>query len=301
MGYGLPGAPIALFVYRRPMHTRRTLVALANAEGAQDSDLHIFADGSKGSRDAAAVDAVREVASAATGFRSVRLIERDQNLGLSSSIQLGVSELTSRFGRVIVLEDDVLVGRHFLTFLNRALDHYESAESVMQVAGHMFPVQAKVLPQSFFLPFVTTWGWATWERAWRKFDASGCGASQLQEDDRLRYAFNLEGAYDYWEMLQQQLSGHISSWGVLWNLSVFLNKGLVLYPRISLVANIGQDGSGVHGDRSGEARAAASDFLPEGFPVPMVDQMAYAAVTRYLRARRNPVRRLLARMRRHIA
>lgn len=240
-------APIVLFVYNRPEHTRRTLAALAANPLAIDSDLIIYADGPKKPEHAPSVGQAREVARSASGFKSVRLIERDENQGLARSIIGGVSEVCSEYGRAIVVEDDLLVAPQFLTFLNRGLERYADEPNVFQVSGYMFPVSTQSSSDGLFLPLISCWGWGTWQRAWCHFDPSAVGYVQLEHDPELRARFNLEGHYDYFGMLRDQIEGKIDSWGVRWLLSVFLQGGLVLYPPSSLVQNIGVDGTGTHG------------------------------------------------------
>jgi len=240
-------APIALFVYNRPDHTRRTLDALAASPLAIESDLIIYADGPKKPEHAPSVRQARDVARGASGFKSIRLIERDENLGLADSIITGVSEVCSEHGRAIVVEDDLLVAPQFLTFLNRGLERYADEPNVFQVSGYMFPVPTESASDALFLPLISCWGWGTWQRAWSQFDPSAPGFNRLERDPELRARFNLDGNYDYFGMLKDQVEGRIDSWGVRWLLSVFLKGGLVLYPSRSLVQNVGVDGSGTHG------------------------------------------------------
>ena len=240
-------APIALFVYRRPWHTARALEALAKAEGAMDSDLHIFSDASRDASAAADVRAVRQLIRAASGFRTVRIVERDTNWGLARSIVEGVSTLVSEYGSVIVLEDDLEVAPMFLSYMNTALMGYEDVPQVKQIAGYMFPVaSAERLPESFFLPLTTSWGWATWARAWGEGPAP---ASVLLAKVASRAdiaAFSLNGAYNYLGMLQEAAGGHVDSWAIRWYAQTWLAGGLILYPRASMLTNAGMDGSGTH-------------------------------------------------------
>ncbi|MBL0226753.1 MAG: glycosyltransferase, partial [Geobacteraceae bacterium] len=113
-------APVTLFVYNRPWHTRRTIESLQLNDLAADSDLFIYADGPKSSDHAGVVQEVREFIRGIGGFKSITVIEREQNLGLARSIIFGVSEVVNKFGRIIVLEDDLVTSRHFLQFMNRA-------------------------------------------------------------------------------------------------------------------------------------------------------------------------------------
>ena len=103
-----PLAPIALFVYNRPEHTRTTLEALKANHGADQSDLIVFCDGARTSEDEPSVAAVRRLAHHALGFRSVQVVERPKNLGLANSIIGGVTDVLTRYDRVIVMEDDLL-------------------------------------------------------------------------------------------------------------------------------------------------------------------------------------------------
>jgi hypothetical protein len=171
---------------------------------------------------------------------------RETNFGLARSIIDGVTRLCQEYGRVIVVEDDLITSPHFLSYMNDALTRYEHEDRVMQVSGYMFPARLGVARQGLFLNFPTSWGWATWKRAWDKFDLKAVAYSVLKDNPEMIHAFNLDGRYDYYSMLQSCLSGRAESWAIRWHLTVFMNKGLVLYPSETLVENIGFDGSGVN-------------------------------------------------------
>ena len=239
-------APIVLFVYNRPEHTRRTLAALAANPLASESDLIVYADGPRKPEHAALVEAVRTVVRGISGFRSLKLIERETNLGLAKSIIAGVSTACDMFGCAIVIEDDLIVAPQFLHFMNAALERYRDSPQVHQVSGYLFP-GCEGDEHIRFLPLTTTWGWATWQRAWSLFDKEASSIGRLRSDSGFRNRFDLNGAYDYSGMIESQLRGAIDSWGIRWYLSVFAQGGLTVYPGKSLVENIGFDGSGTHG------------------------------------------------------
>lgn len=239
-------APIAVFVHARPAHTRRMIESLQANPAARASDLFVFADAPKKPEQAQAVRDVRELVRGIEGFASVTLIERERNLGLSGSITDGITRLCAERGRVIAVEDDLVVAPGFLEFLNRGLDRYAAAEHVFQISGYMYPGRYGE-HEAFFLPMISCWGWATWKRAWAHYDGKMSGFGQLTADESLRRRFNLNGAYDYFSMASQQYNQSLDSWGIRWHLSVFLKDGLVLYPPTSLVENAGTDGSGTHG------------------------------------------------------
>lgn len=276
--------PIALFVYRRADHAQRALQALKACAGFDPARLWVFSDGPKSAAQAGDVEAVRRMVKAEIPGATV--VEQPQNMGLARSITTGIARLLADHDRVIVLEDDLLAASDFLAWMDAALDHYQEDAQVMQVSGHMFGVD--IGPDPVLLPFITTWGWGTWRRAWQQFDPSLTGADELVEDRTLRKQFDIDGAYPYSRMLREQLAGRVDSWGVIWNWSVFSKKGLVVYPPKSRIRNVGMDGAGTHGSRGAsqklfDGRAADAPMMPVRFPSPALSPKALSRVASALR------------------
>lgn len=238
-------APIALFVYNRLVHAQTTIEALQRNALAPNSDLIVYSDGAKDVRDLDAVLKVRNYLKDVDGFKSVRVVERETNVGLANAIIGGVTEVCAAHGRVIVLEDDLMTSPAFLDFMNAALNLYETDELVGSIHGYWYPMKA-LLPQSFFLRGASCWGWATWSRAWRCFEPDARVLLTELEQRNLTGAFDLEGAMSYTAMLRNQLAGKVDSWAVRWHASMFLANKLQLSPSGSLVKNIGFDGTGTH-------------------------------------------------------
>lgn len=239
-------APIALFVYNRLSHTRQTVEAILLNEEAAESDIYIFSDAP---RDVTVYEMVSEVRSyirSIEGFKTITIIERETNFGLAQSIIGGVTTLCEDYGKVIVLEDDLVTSPNFLSYMNNALHKYEKENSVMQIAGYMFPVNLELDEDALFMSFISSWGWATWQRAWKYLDIGAKGYPILEKDLKLRNKFDLDGHYSYFKMLKAQQQGKTQSWAIIWYLSVFLKDGLILYPKKTLVSNLGFDGSGVN-------------------------------------------------------
>jgi glycosyltransferase involved in cell wall biosynthesis len=237
-------APIALFAYNRVEHLRRTLEALKNCDLAKESKLYIFSDGPKTSQDEYAVAKVRDMVKGADGFAHVRVVARQRNLGLAASIIDGVSELCRAYGQAIVLEDDLVVARSFLRFMNEALRLYRDEKAVMQVSGYVLPMAGITrLGDTFMCRVASSWGWATWDRAWSCFNPDSQRLlAQLRPAARRR-RFDVENSYPYYEMLKKHATGKMDVWGVRWYASMFLEGGLCVYPTESLVQNIGMDAS----------------------------------------------------------
>jgi len=240
-------APIAIFCYRRPDHLRRTLQSLMQCEGFEGGPVFVFGDGPRSEDEISNVVETRSVAKSLLGNRAEYHF-RDKNAGLARSVIEGVNDVVGRFGRVIVIEDDLELAPGFLTYMNRALDRYADNESVFQVSGYIYDTpELSSKRTALFLPFISSWGWATWQRAWNYFDADAREWLTLRSDRQARRRFNLDYSYDYTTMLFHQMTGQGQSWAIRWYWAVFKANGLVLYPPVSLVRNVGLEGSGTHG------------------------------------------------------
>jgi glycosyltransferase involved in cell wall biosynthesis len=275
--------PVALFAYRRPHHLRKVVESLLANPEASDTDLVIFSDAAKSDEDQESVNAVRSCANAVSGFRKVTVVERDKNYGLSKSITDGVTALCEEYGRVAVVEDDVVVSPFFLSWINRALDKYESDDRVISVGCYVFPTVSD-LPETYFLNITDCWGWAVWKRSWDVYEPDGTKLFDQLRQRCLTQRFNLDGAYPYMEMLQRQIAGRNDSWAVRWYATAVLSGGLTIYPGRSMTMNIGFDGTGTHcaGEHVYETQLAGRTIKIDEIPVRESEE-ARRAWSSYLR------------------
>lgn len=242
-------APIVLFVYNRPEHALTLLKSLESNKLSKKSILYIYADGPKSDavkEQLEKINETRRIVKLKKWCSKVTIIERKKNMGLANSVIAGVTEVINKHGTVIVLEDDLILSKNFLKYMNNALDIFEKKKKVMQISGYLFPVVLENRDDALFLPFTTSWGWATWRRSWKLFDKEMKRLIFLEKDSRQRKKFDLNNSYPYYDMLLNQKLGRVDSWAIRFYLSVFINNGLTLYPKKTLVYNNGFDGSGVH-------------------------------------------------------
>lgn len=289
--------PVALFTYNRPKHTSRVIETLSRCARFDECRLHIYCDGPNSLDQTAAVEASRRVVRDRAGRLDAKVIERETNVGLARSIVDGVTELCEEYGRVIVVEDDLVVSPDFLDYMLQGLDRYEEEANVYQISGHMFQVTHRAGTDAIFVPFPVTWGWATWKRAWRVFDWEAQGALDTLADPLTRRRFDLDDAYPYSSMLEQRLAGLNQSWGILWVWSVFKVDGLVLHPRRSLVwvGGSGADGPGTHCRDVSELPQDPQELfmearlvLPLTFPQQIIpDDVAFNRMKAFLRKHRH--------------
>jgi hypothetical protein len=238
-------APILLFVYNRPEHTRRLVESLSKNNLASRSPLVIYSDAPKTDADRPLVDEVRSFIHSIKGFATLSVIEREKNHGLAKNIINGVSTQIERFGRVIVLEDDLIVAPYFLQFMNDALEVYKDESRVGHIQACDFTGSTS-LPDTFLIKWTGSWGWATWKRAWKLFNPNGTELLEQLESRNLTKEFDFNGNYPFTRMLRRQIAGINHSWAIRWNASLFLSDMLSLNVGKSLVRNTGFDGSGTN-------------------------------------------------------
>lgn len=236
-------APIALFTYNRADHTQRAVESLLKNAEAKFSDLFIFSDGPKTPEKKAGVEENRKYIHTISGFKSVSIIEREKNWGLANSLIAGITEVINKYGKVIVVEDDLILSPYFLQFMNEGLEKYKDDDRVGTITGFVPPIKDK-LPETFFLRYFQCWGWATWKRAW---DLLETDARPLLKGLRFKKTkFDVGGGVGNYGNLYCQKVGLVDSWYLRYYASLFLKDKLSLYPGRSMVTNDGLDGTGTH-------------------------------------------------------
>jgi hypothetical protein len=276
-------APIILFVYNRPWHAAQTLEALANNDLAEESDLIIYADAAKNAKQLNAVNEVHKILESIDGFKSVKIIKQQHNVGLSQSIIQGVTDVLNAFGKAIVLEDDMVTSTVFLTYMNKALEKYNNNENVICIHGYNYPIKnLTMLPDTYFLKGADCWGWATWKRGWDIFEPDGKKLKeQLIKSNQIK-EFDFNYSYNFYKMLCNQIEGKNDSWAIRWNASAFVNDKLTLYPAKSLVQNIGLDLTGTHSSNDSQfTHQFISNELPNFTENIEVNTNAYDQVAKF--------------------
>jgi hypothetical protein len=279
-------APIVLFVYNRPKHLETTVRCLQNNVLAQESELFIFSDAAKTAKDKDGVGKVRYIIHSINGFKKITIIERATNMGLAASVIDGVTRIVNEYGKIIVMEDDLESSPYMLQYFNAALNRYENEEKVMHIGAYMFPVDVAGLPETFFYRVATSWGWATWQRAWKHFEPD-MEKSVARFDDEKVAAFSIDRCENFWKQVQEYRAGKINSWAIRWYASMFLQGGLALHPAVSMVNNTGQDASGIHSEASDMYRVKIATQEVGTFPAAVEENaMAYERIKHFCRTRK---------------
>ena len=242
-------APIIVFAYNRPDHLCKTLTWLGQNELASESTLYIFCDGPKPNATAeqlAKVENARKVAhelALAPTFKEVHIFEREENLGLGTSIITGVTEIINKHGRAIVLEDDLETSPYFLSYMNQCLEHYDARKSVFSITGLSRPHPERFYPTDYpYDVYVSLkhhpWSWATWADRWNQVDWSASMYDTVASNPIMLSAFQRMGE-DEWEELTMQVKGGKQIWSARFAFAHFINHAVSIAPITTYVRNIG--------------------------------------------------------------
>ncbi|MDD2198936.1 MAG: glycosyltransferase [Bacteroidales bacterium] len=240
-------APVCLFTYNRLSETQQTVEALKNNYLAPESELFIFSDGPKGYSGTKKVNEVRQYLKTISGFKSVTITESPTNKGLASSIISGVSDIIKKHGQVIVLEDDLITSKDFLSFMNSALNFYVNRKNVMSISGYSMhlPKLEKCNFDGFLALRPSSWGWATWDDRWESIDWTISDYHVYSRNINKIWSFS-KGGMDLPVMLWKQMKGKVDSWAIRFCYNQYKQKKLTLYPAESKVQNIGFNENATH-------------------------------------------------------
>lgn len=280
-------APVILFVYNRVDHVERVVDSLKRNVWADKTELIIYSDAPKRNEDIIKVEQVRKYIKGIDGFSKTTIVCREYNYGLTANIESGVTEVIRKYERVIVLEDDIETGKHFLKYMNTALEKYKDCEEVYEISAYVEPIDSRGLTDSFFVRRADCWGWATWQHKWDVFERNPKKLIRSFSRKEI-WDFNLDGTSYEWKQVIDNLTGRTKSWAVFWNASIYKKRGLTLLPKTSLVNNIGCDGSGTNYVTVEDIKESTNiDFDVKYFPdVCIEDINARKKIVRYLKSRR---------------
>ena len=158
-------------------------------------------------------------------------------MGLYENITSGLNLIFKKKKTAIILEDDILVSKHFLRYMNDSLKFYKNNIKVGSICGNL-PFLNKNLPNTFFLYYQDCWGWATWKRSWKLYSHNSSFLLKKINQKKLKKKFDLDNNYEFSKYLKENIIKK-SSWATNWYASLFIKKKLNLFPGYQMCKNIG--------------------------------------------------------------
>ncbi len=240
-------APIALFVYNRLPHVKQVIQAIKKNPLSRKSTIYIFSDFSDVKAEKEKIDKIRKFLKKIDGFKKKIIVERKTNLGTSKNIVSGLNHIFEKYNKCIIIEDDILISKNFLTQMNYFLQKFKNIKNIASIEGYMYPINFdKSKPEYFLIKGSGCWGWATWKKSWKHYERSAKKlVKKFEKNKILIHEFDFYSSYPFFKMLKKQLKAN-NSWAIKWAASNFLKGRYTIYFKNSLVKNIGLDGTGVN-------------------------------------------------------
>jgi hypothetical protein len=232
--------PIIFIIFNRPETTSQVFETI---RAAKPRKLLVVADGPRSNRpdDAQKCAEARAIIDGVDWDCEVHRNFSETNLGCGRRASSGVTWAFELVDRGIILEDDTLPSASFFPYCADLLDRYESDERVMAVSGNNYLFgNAEVEDSYYFSIYPHMWGWATWRRAWAKYDLDMTRWPEIRDRRLFDQHFPTLIERYYWESIFQHVyDGNIDTWDYQWFYSIWAHSGLCVHPARNLVRNLG--------------------------------------------------------------
>jgi len=237
--------PILFLVFNRPDTTKQVFEEIRKAK---PKELFIAADGPRNAEEKKKTDEVKKIVSKIDWPCKVKTLFRDKNLGCKYAVSGAIDWFFENVECGVILEDDCLPSQSFFRFCQEMLIKYKEDEKIMHISGTNVEVISSLKESYFFSNTYNVWGWATWKRAWKKYDV------EIKDWEGIRFSkkfFKITEGYNFitriksWRLYQLTYSKKINTWDYQWDLCLKENLGLSIIPKKNSITNLGFD-DGTH-------------------------------------------------------
>jgi hypothetical protein len=272
--------PVVFIIFNRLDTARRVFEVIREAKPPR---LFVIADGPRVDRTGESEKCLeaRTIIKQVDWECEVQTNFSETNLGCRRRVSSGLNWVFSQVDEVIVLEDDCLPDPSFFDFCEVLLERYRDDERVMHIAGTNYQFGNRRSPYSYYFSrYNHCWGWATWKRAWAKYDDTMSIWPEVRDQGYLKdILIGDELAVPYWRRsFQDVYDGKIDSWSFVWTLSCWINYGLTILPSVNLISNIGFNAHGAHTlnhlSRFANMKTASIEFPISSPPIMARDSQA---------------------------
>jgi len=233
--------PVAFFIFNRPDVTRAVFDEIAKA---RPTTLLVIADGPRSLEERSICEEARAVIDGVNWPCEVTTQYSERNMGCKNRISSGLNWVFSQYDEAIILEDDCVPEPSFFSFCERMLAYYRLDERVAMITGTNYLLDQLNVPESYvFSRYFSIWGWATWKRAWDKYDVSLSDWEDLKAAGQIRGFYSQPFMQDFVTAnFDQVYQGKIDTWDIQWTYSCLFDSSVCVVPRVNLISNIGTVG-----------------------------------------------------------
>lgn len=230
---------IAIFTYQRIDSLKKLIKSLKKNTETKNSSVYFFCDGPKNEREKINTKKIIFFLKGIKFFKNKKIILRKSNYGLKKNIINGINKVLKRHKTIIVLEDDLIVSKYFLHYMNSSLIKYYKNKKIYHINGWSFKVDINNKFDVYFSKYMNCWGWGTWKNKWSLLNKKSVLLSSLNWDKKKINEFNIGSSINLYNQLTRNYYKKINTWAIFWYATIFQNKGICLTPNYSLVKNCG--------------------------------------------------------------
>ncbi len=232
--------PILFIIFNRPDLSEIVFKAIRHAKPTQ---LFIAADGPRENNvsDKTLCAEARKIIEQVDWSCEVKTLFREENLGCGKAVSSAISWFFDNVERGIILEDDCLPDSSFFMYCQSLLAYYENNEKVMHIGGVNFQFGAnKVLADYYFSAISHVWGWASWRRAWKKYDFDIKDLEAFKKSKKINTYYKDPNISNKWLTTFEDMHNHkIDTWDHQWTYCILNYNGVSIIPNQNLISNIG--------------------------------------------------------------
>ena len=235
-------SPIIIFSYNRKTKLNNLIKSLKKNKEFKYSKIYIYQDFYKPKENDKNIKKVKNTIFFLKKIKETnfKIVFRNKNFGLAKNIILGVTEILKIHKSAIILEDDLIVSKNFLNFMNKSLNFYKNKKKVWHINGWSFNIfeANKLEHDNYFLSFPSSWGWGTWQDRWKYFEKNSEKILKKENPTSIK-KFNLDNSYNFFSQIERNRKQTIDTWAIFWYYSIFKKKKLCVYPKKNLILNNG--------------------------------------------------------------
>jgi hypothetical protein len=242
-------APLVIFSFNRPNKIKKLFKSLKKNRLSKLSKIYIFQDNFRFKKDKKSVLQNIRFFNSLKGFKKVKFILRKKNYGFYKNFYGGLNYVFKYEKRGIILEDDLIVSKYFLNYMNMALNKYESNKNVWHISGWNYDIKIQNKYDAYFGKHISSWGWATWRDRFLKYEKKP--QKLLKWKNKKIKKFNLNDSYNFYSQIIRNNTGALDTFAIFWYATIFKNNGLTLFPKKTLVINNGIGKDATHTKKTG--------------------------------------------------
>jgi len=170
------------------------------------------------------------------------------NMGCDPHVESAVSWFFEHVDQGIILEDDCVPNQSFFGFCEQMLDKYKDNTEVMHINGSNFQFGKENNNASYYFSvYPHSWGWATWKRAWKKYDSKMCNFPEFKETKSIKKILPTTAQQKFHLNLFEKLyEGKYTFWDSKWTFAIWFQNGICITPKVNLISNIGHGTNATH-------------------------------------------------------